>query len=56
MPEPIAEATRILRERIRIRRLKLACSEEEVSRRSRPRLLSGYRRGPASRSIWNGTG
>lgn len=31
MPEPISEATRILGERIRIRRVKLACSQEEIS-------------------------
>lgn len=31
MPQPISEAARILGERIRIRRIKLACSQEEIS-------------------------
>ena len=31
MPEPISEATRILGGRIRIRRVKLACSQEEIA-------------------------
>ena len=31
MPQPISEAARILGERIRIRRTKLACSQEEIS-------------------------
>ncbi|MHC5797021.1 helix-turn-helix domain-containing protein [Lacisediminihabitans sp. FW035] len=31
MSQPISEATRILGERIRTRRLKLACSQEEIA-------------------------